>query len=132
MLLNPTWYSLLFGNLWRTGAIALAVLCAALWISANSWQSKAEKAREEVGEVTLKLSTSNASIETLEAEIAKMNQDAIARANAFEREKALAVQEAKRFDRAQAESNKRIERLLAIKGTGCEVPPALMAELEGL
>lgn len=50
MLLNPTWYSLLFGNLWRTGAIALVILCLGLWFVVSQFGGASAKVEARLGE----------------------------------------------------------------------------------
>lgn len=119
-------------NLWRAGAVALACLAVLFFFQARSARSERDKALEEVGALATQLNVSNTSIATLQNEIEQLMNEAKAREAALERSRKLAEQEAKRFDRARAESAKRIERLLAIPEGGCEVPQELLDEVRGL
>jgi len=125
----------LTGNLWRAGAIALAVVALLLFVQVQLVQSERDKAIKKAGALTVQLETSNKSIVTLEGEISRMMQAALARQAELERSEKLAAQQAKQFDRAKAESNRRIERLNEIaadRSNECPVPVELLRELEGL
>lgn len=117
-------------------------ICAALLLAlavqtwrASQWQQEAREAQKEVGAVTQRLVTSNASIERLEATIAQMNDEAQKRADELERSKKLAAQQDARFDKMAKANERRIDQLKEMAenlSSDCRVPDEMLAAVRGL
>lgn len=117
------------------GVILVLILFAGVqtWRLSNA-RAEAREAREEVGKVSERLATSNASIEALEGIIAGYNAVREQEAKELERSRKLAEQERARFDKEAKANERRIDRLKAIaaNGQGCEAPAELLDALTGL
>jgi hypothetical protein len=93
---------------------------------------QAELPADKVGDQVLAMGLS---VETLKGEISNLNNQALARAAEFDRQKVRALEEIDRFKAAAAQSDRRIDRLRRLAQTTaetCRAPPELLRELEGL
>ncbi len=118
------------------GVILVLILFAGVqtWRLSNA-RSEAREAREEVGKVSERLATSNASIDALESIIAGYNAVREQEAKELERSRKLAEQERARFDKEAKANERRIDQLNEMAenlSSDCRVPPEMLAALKGL
>lgn len=104
-------------------------------ISFEGWKPKAQRVAGDLVTEKLQHQVTSRSVETLEGEIAKLNQQARDRAEAYQVSLRQAARDEEKFRIMAENSRRRAERLQTLinqAGPTCEAPPAILDALEGL
>lgn len=115
-------------------AVALAIALTVCWFGWERTDGKLDTALAENRELITRLEVSNASIDRLQGVIEANNEAARQRAETYENSLRIARERANENGRRAVASNAKIARLEALAGEDgvCQVPDALLAEIEGL
>lgn len=130
----------ILATLWKTlglggsVAVGLGIALTVCWFGWERTDGKLDTALAENRELTTRLEVSNSSIDRLQGVIEANNEAARLRNEAYENSLRIARERANENERRATASNAKIARLEALAGEDgvCQVPDALLAEIEGL